>query len=291
MIRLRHILHPVGSARSLYRRARDSASRHFYTWIAEREYSKIPRGQRDNCWCGGQLRLFKWHASYATCAECGCYVDRNPPLPETLNEVYSLDRYWRLRQKMKQHAPIETRGEIFKSEGRVNYWLSLIERYGPPSGRAIEVGCSPGVLLVELQKRGYECIGVEPDAKVAKWIQDNMMVEVRAGLFPDIELPSCNLFLAFDVIEHSYDPLAFLRGVAELLRPDGIAILQTPIDRYQCSERPFGNMFERVFDDLEHQFIFVEKAIQRLTAAAGFRVLAQDQWRVAHEVVVLGRTG
>ncbi len=287
MIRLRHVLHPVRSTQSLYRRAWGYAS----SRMAARKFRDIRRGQRERCWCGGPLLPFKWHPSYGVCVECGCYVNRRPPAAEELGRLYSFDLYWHTRQQLKGHGTIEQRPGIDRSDGRMEYWLRLIGRYAPSAGRVVEVGCAHGVLLAELKGRGHQCIGLEPDERTAEWTKQNMDLDVRTGFFPGVDLPECDLFLAFDVIEHAYDPLAFLRGVGEVLDLGGVAILQTPIDRYQCFDRPFGSMFEKVFDDLEHQFVFVDKAIQRLTTAAGFRVLAQDQWRVAHEVVVLGRTG
>ena len=229
---------------------------------------------------------FEWHANYGTCADCGCYVDLYPPLPEALEQVYSLDRYWRVRQRMKGYLPIEARGEQYKFEGRVDYWLSLVERYGPRGGCAIEVGCTPGVLLNELRKLGYECIGVEVDEKVAEWIRCNAGVEVRSGLFPDVKLPPCDLFMAFDVAEHSPDPLAFWNGFARLLRPGGVAILQTPVERYDY-KHPFKTRPD-FFDDVEHLFLLTDKAVRRLTDCACLELVAlEDAFQSLGQVCVL----
>lgn len=289
MIRLRHILHPIRSAKSLCRRVHSHASTYFYKRIGEREFGNIARGQRDKCWCSGELLPFKWHNSYGVCAECGCYVNRRPPLPEELQRLYSLDLYWHTRQKLKGYPTIEQRPVNDRADGRVQCWLELIERYGPARGRVVEVGCAHGVLLAELKSRNYDCLGVEPDEQTAEWTRQKTGLDIRAGFFPGVPLPRCDLFLAFDVIEHVSDPLAFLQGAGQLLPPGGVAILQTPIDRHARSAPPFGEMFEKVFDDIEHQFVFVDKSMQRLGRQAGFRVLAQTAWCVAHEIVVFER--
>src|SRR5581483_4218786 len=128
MIHLRHILHPIQSARSLYRRV-------VVQRIAEHHARSIRRGQQERCWCGGELLPFKWHVSYGVCAECGCYVNQCPPLPEELKRIYSFETYWHTRQKMRGFPAIEHRSVNDRSDGRVDYWLGLIERYGPSSGR------------------------------------------------------------------------------------------------------------------------------------------------------------
>lgn len=282
MIRLHHIIHPIQSFKSLYSRL----STGIYKRYAERQFLKIPRGQRNSCWCGGALQQFKWHQSYGVCAKCGCYVNRRPPLPEELKRLYSYKVYWHTIQRLKGHPTIEHRSMNDRSDGRVDYWLGLIERYGPSVGQVVEVGCAHGVLLAELKARGYDCIGVEPDELTAEWTRQNMGIDVRPAFFPDVELPKCDLFLAFDVIEHSPVPETFAKGVAQLLNPGGVAIIQTPIDRHDY-QPAFGNMFDKVFDDLEHLYIFTTESIHRLSDVAGLLLIAEDRWRLAHEIVVL----
>ena len=284
MICLRHILHPIHSVRSLYLRI----NTHFYKCLAERQFRNIRRWRCDRCWCGGELLPFKWQPSYGVCAECGCYVNRRPPFPEELKRIYSFDLYWHKRAQLKGHPTIECRAANDRSDGRVQYWLDLIERCCKSVGWVVEVGCGSGVLLAELKTRGYKCIGVEPDEKTADWASENMKLDVRQGFFPNVDLPKCDLFLAFDVIEHSPDPKSFMMGVAELLNPGGIAIMQMPIDRYDY-QPPFGEMFDAVFDDLEHLYIFTTESINRLQDIAGLLTIAEERWRLAHEIVILSK--
>jgi SAM-dependent methyltransferase len=274
MIRLRHFLHPLKSTNSLYRRMQASASNRVTHWIMDREYRGITRTVREKCWCGGELQPFKWHASYGVCAKCGCYVNRRPPLPEALKEVYTFRRYWRVRQKMKGHPQIEQRAEMYKSDGRLDYWLSLVDRFAPTNGRVIEIGCSPGVLLAEMRRRNYECIGVEPDEETAAWIERKEGVEVRTGFFPGVSLPPCDLFMAFDVAEHVPDPPRFWKGISDLLAPSGIAILQTPVECHDY-DHPFKERPEW-FDDLEHLFLFTDRAVRKLAASANLELVALE---------------
>jgi SAM-dependent methyltransferase len=78
------------------------------------------------------------------------------------------------------------------------------------------------------------------------------------------------MFLAFDVAEHAHDPLAFWSEISRLLRPGGVAILQTPVER-----RDYQNPFKErqdFFDDMEHLFLYTETSVERLTASAGLRL-------------------
>ena len=289
-IRLRHVLHPARSARSLYRLSSASVKR----WAAQRAIrrmsAKIPRGRRDTCWCGGTLTGFAAHPSYGVCVECSCYVNRVPPLPEALRDVYSLDNYWHARQRTKGYPTIEARAESYRSDGRLDYWLSLVGHHGPRKGTVVEVGCSPGVLLAELKRQGYDCVGVEPDESVAAWITGHTTVAVRAGLFPGLELPRCDLFLAFDVAEHTHDPLAFWSEISRLLRPGGVAILQTPVER--CDYRNPFKQRPDFFDDVEHLFLYTDISVEKLTASAGMRLTSlEDAIGTLGQICVCSKTG
>lgn len=245
----------------------------------------VTRERRDQCWCGGNLKHFNWHKSYGICAECGTYVNRVPPAQKDLTRFYSLQNYWRARQRLKRFPTIENRGALYKSDGRVKHWLGLIEKYAPKSGTVIEVGCAPGILLQELSARNYDCIGVEINDTVAEWMRRETGINIQAGFFPGVDLPLCNVFLAFDVLEHSPCPVEFLQQAARLLLPNGVAIIQTAIDRYDY-QPPFGPRFD-IFDDLEHLFLFTDDAIKRLAAEAGLEIVSlQERPWLAGEVCV-----
>jgi len=277
MIEMRHFLHPVRSARGLYRRgqgAYDQRMVAYYKTLSNRIVSKMARGTVSSCWCGGALKPLGSNAEYSACKECGCYVNVRPPLPEALKEFYSLDGYWRIAQKAYKTPPIERRGELYRSDGRLNYWLELVDRYAPKPCKAIEIGCAPGILLSELSGRGYECVGVEPHDSTAQWIRENVHVKVLEGIFPGVQLPKCDLFLSFDVAEHTPTPLGFWEGIADVLNPGGIAILQTPIERTDY-ENPFKGRPD-FFDGIQHLYLYSDKSVKKLTQMANLELLALE---------------
>ena len=282
-IRARHVLHPWRSFQSLYR----IGAALLYRKFSKDPFADVLRRNQNLCWCGGQLEPISWHDRYGVCAQCGSYVNMYPPVKEALSQLYSMGEYWHARQRRKGHPPIEGRQVNDLKDGRVAYWLDLINRFSVRHGLAVEVGCGSGVLLTELQRKGYKCTGVEPDARTAEWIRDKTGLDIRSGFFPEVEVPICDLFLAFDVIEHSPDPIGFMDGISKVLAPDGIAIIQTPIERYGYKP-PFGEKFGHAFDDVEHLFLFSDKAIRMLAAKADLEVVsASERLALHHETCVL----
>jgi len=267
MIKARHVRHPVRSAKALGARIQRAVA----TRRTAQFERTVPREAREDCWCGGKLLPFRWHASYGVCSECGCYVNRRPPKADALSGLYSLDDYWQHRQVSKGIPPIERRGDLYRKDGRLAYWLDLVKRYGPRSGRVIEVGCAPGVLLAELGRLGYECIGVEASESVVAWLRKTQNLDVRTGVFPGVEIPSCDLLLAFDVAEHTPSPASFWAEIGRLLRPGGIAIVQTPIE-CQDYDHPFKTRPDW-FDDVEHLFLYTDKSVRRLAGLGRLEIL------------------
>jgi SAM-dependent methyltransferase len=259
--------------------------RTFFRARENRRVRDLPRGSRHACWCGGKLTPFEWHASYGVCVSCGTYVNRRPPLVASVTDLYSLSGYWRIRQTSKGFPAIESRAELYRLDGRLAQWLSLIHAYHSEPCELIEVGCAPGVLLVQLAERGYRCLGVEANEDTARWLRSTTGLDIRSGIFPGLDLPRCDLFLALDVVEHSDDPVRFMAEAHRLLRPGGIAIVQAPIDRYDLAP-PFGDRCD-VFDDVEHLFIFTDRAMHLLAERVGFEVLnTSERVFLAGEIVI-----
>ncbi len=275
---------PFNRLTSFVKSLRNRLSSGVYRPMVQRRLRRIPRGYRDKCWCGGMLLPLMWHKDYGVCSRCGCYVNKRPP--SEFKDLYSLKFYWRYVQRYHGYPAIESRVKEYKRDGRLSFWLGLIAKYGPLQGTVVEVGCAPGVLLAELKARGYKCVGVEPDADTACWIKEVMNVEVKSGFFPDVDLPRCDLFLAFDVMEHVPDPLRFVEGISKLLNPGGVTIIQTPVERYGY-EPPFGEKFNDAFNEFEHLFLFTNKAMEMLACHSGLEVVTLNErlW-LHHEICV-----
>jgi SAM-dependent methyltransferase len=96
--------------------------------------------------------------------------------------------------------------------------------------RAADVGAGYGLFLQELAATApdWELTAIEPDPRLAAvcrehgFATDERWVEQIA----DGEL-AADLVTAFEVIEHVYDPSAFLSACRRLLKPGGVALVTT----------------------------------------------------------------
>lgn len=256
--------------------------------LVARRLRALERETRAECWCGGTLQHSMLHRSYGVCEQCGAYVNSRPPVQTALAELYSLDFYWRRKQRADGMPRIEERPARDWADGRIERWLRLVEQHARPiGGSAIEIGCAHAAFLAALSVRGWRCTGVEIDPDVAAYAAAKTGLDIRAGTFPDIDLPQCDLFLAFDVLEHVYAPDRFMAAAARILTEGGTAIIQAPIVRGD-EAIPFGDRFRDAFDGVEHLFVFTDPSIELLARRCNLEIVDASEalWPIG-EIVVL----
>jgi SAM-dependent methyltransferase len=97
-------------------------------------------------------------------------------------------------------------------------------------GKLLDVGCGDGRFLNEMRVNGWNCSGVEVDAKAVEQARKKYGLDVRLGFLADAAYPD-NTFDAITlrhVIEHIPDPIAMLRECKRILRPRGRIVVVTP---------------------------------------------------------------
>ena len=115
------------------------------------------------------------------------------------------------------------------AEGLKRPWLDGV--------RVLDVGCGGGLLSEPLARQGAYVTGIDaraPHIEVARSHHDKhekLHLVYQAQSLKDyaqcVEPESFDLIVAFEVIEHTTDPFAFLKQVNTLLKPGGLFVLST----------------------------------------------------------------
>lgn len=106
---------------------------------------------------------------------------------------------------------------------------NVIRRYARPGMRAADLGAGPGAMAARLHSLDLDVFAVDRDASgfaadLPHLSLDFNQPDFAAQLGPG----SFALVTAIEVIEHVESPIGFLRNIARLLTPDGVAVLTTP---------------------------------------------------------------
>ena len=117
------------------------------------------------------------------------------------------------------------------------YWWSnrfyarLVRRYGPASGRALEVGCGLGHLLGWLVDR-YQLFGTD----INHWALSQALRNIPQGNFALLSAEDLGAFpadsfqtvIAKHVMEHLPNPERAIAEIGRVLAPGGLLLLATP---------------------------------------------------------------
>jgi len=141
----------------------------------------------------------------------------------------------------------------------------------PPKVRVLDIGSGFGETLAYHLNRGCDAYGVEMDENV-RAATEKFHFKVHIGPFD----PNCYASGFFDwvtmqqVIEHVEDPVETLRGVAQVLRPGGGAVLSTP-NANGWGARVFGRRWIN-WHVPYHCHFFSGESMQLVAQEAGLQV-------------------
>ena len=96
-----------------------------------------------------------------------------------------------------------------------------------PGRKILDIGCATGQFLEVASEVGFDAFGVEP-TEYAAGVARRRGLNVHHGFVSD--LPSCEYDVVHSnhVLEHIPDPVAFMKDVARVLKPGGIACIEVP---------------------------------------------------------------
>lgn len=156
-------------------------------------------------------------------------------------------------------------------------WLERVigycQRYGVPRGTLVEVGPGFGTFASVATASGQfqRVLVIEPTPEMAAACRQRG-VEVVARRVEDVsdEITGADVLVAFEVIEHLFDPRRFIIQCARLLRPGGLLVVSCPngegFDIAMLGARALAV-------DAEHVNLFNPESLSDLLRRTGFDVL------------------
>ena len=232
------------------------------------------------CWCGN-LELVPFASGYLRCARCETLVCGQMPGPELVHvvdadtEFYGRE-YWFSHQERDLGFPnILARARTDLGE-RCLHWLRAVLRHKLPPGQVLDLGSGPGSFVATLRWAGFDATGLELSPWVVQFIRETFEVPVLQGPIEEqrIEPASLDVIALMDVLEHFRDPVSTMRRCLDLLKPDGILLIQTPC---YAEGRTYDEMiaqrdrFVEIMKPTEHLHLFSCRSVREL-----FRGLEAD---------------
>ena len=149
--------------------------------------------------------------------------------------------------------------------------LSHVNRLKPAKGRLLDVGTAAGAFLRTARDDGWEAMGIEPNRWLARWGRDEYGVPIQVGSIDDVSTPDghFDVVTLWDVIEHTPDPLHVLRRTRQLLKDDGLLVVNFP-DIGSWIARAMGRSWP--FLTSVHLYYFTRDTMRATLQTAGFEI-------------------
>jgi SAM-dependent methyltransferase len=147
------------------------------------------------------------------------------------------------------------------------------------------VGCGAGFLLESALETGFDPVGIELSPVAIEMAQPTVRERITCGDVNTLlatEARQFDVVTAFDIIEHTFDPAAFLDDIGRVLAPGGLLVITTPDTGHWL--RPLMRSRWPMLQPDQHTFLFSRTAMGSLLVARGYDPLVIE---TAHKVLTI----
>ena len=184
-------------------------------------------------------------------------------------------------EQYRDEFSADSEGERKKSEEHFHIYKELNDRQFnlfksklTSQTKYLEIGCAHGGIVSRVNDFGVnECHVVEPNIKDSNFVKyKNPNAIVHNSTFDDVKLQEdyFDIIVAFDVVEHLYNPKDFLKKCFDLLNKNGILVIAIPnhndvlLTKYDCKK------YKEFYYHKAHINYFTKHSIVNLCQSVGF---------------------
>lgn len=203
------------------------------------------------------------------CRGCGLVFVTPRVAAADIAAVYG-ETYWR-SPRARDFGFADYRADAPLWERTYRLRVKGLRGFAEPPGRVLDVGCAAGHFLAVMREQGFDVHGVELSGEMAAEAGRRLGAErVHVGTLEQAPFPERHFDVVsfWDVVEHLPQPIRALRRARELLKEDGLLVVET-----QNVESAFARLMGRRwhhFKQVEHLWHFSPATVARLLDAAGF---------------------
>ncbi len=204
------------------------------------------------------------------CGECGLLRLDPQPGPDELR-LYYPDSYWFAPEPTAAGRLEEAyRRLVLRDHVR---FVARAMHESAVRGPLLDVGCGGGLFLGMMRERGFPVLGLDFSREAAATAWHKQQAPAVCASLEDAPFrpESIAAITMFHVVEHLYDPRAYLQAAHRLLIPGGRLVVQVPnAASWQC--RLLGRSWNGM-DVPRHLFDYRDRDLEGLLQAAGFEVM------------------
>lgn len=221
------------------------------------------------------------------CAQCRLIRLYPRPDPRELQQYYPED-YW--------YAPggdaADTLAESWRKfvlRDHVRFVRKAMDGL-PENGKVLDVGCGGGLFLREMNLAPERAFGLDFSVNAAgvAWSTNGVPVACGALTSAPFRPGSFSLITMFHVLEHLYDPIAYVQEAHNLLEEGGRLVVQVP-NAHSWQFLMFGESWNGL-DIPRHLIDFKESDLLSLLEHCGFEVVRRKHFSLRDNPAGLATT-
>jgi 2-polyprenyl-3-methyl-5-hydroxy-6-metoxy-1,4-benzoquinol methylase len=243
------------------------------------------------CWCGN-TEYESFGPEYGRCLKCNTLVLAKHTPNEKLKVVddetdFYGKQYWLGHQEDSFGYPdIVARSRDDLTERNL-HWLKTLLKYKLPPSSVLEIGCAHGSFVALMNEAGFQSSGVEMSPWVVDYGRKTFGINVEVGPIQNLNIvkQSLDVIILMDVLEHFPDPISVMSHCLDLLKEDGVLLIQTPefnkdyhFEDLIESKSPF---LEQLKPE-EHLYLFGKESVSLLFKQLGVEFVSFEPAIFAH---------
>lgn len=200
-------------------------------------------------------------ATYYVSKQIGLIFQGEPPSVEKMQSYAEKEYSTGVYQKYVDAAPLKK--EMFRK--RISPIQQRIK-----GGRLLDVGCSSGFFLETALESGFDAFGIEFSKEAIAQAKPEIQKRITCADVNEWvreKKQTFDVIVAFDLIEHTQDPLLFLQNLKKMLSPNGWIVISTPDIGHFL--RYLMRSHWPMLQPLQHTYLFSKKAMLKAFEMTG----------------------
>ena len=202
------------------------------------------------------------------CRECTTKFTNPRPHKENLSKYYESSEY--LSHTANKQGPL---GKFYNVLRIINIHnkYKLLNQY-TTKGKVLDIGCGTGEFLHYLDKKGWECQGIEPNEAARKYAKETYQLPIEdENILKKLPAKHFDLITLWHVLEHIPEINDRLLDINRILKDDGTIFLALP--NPASWDAISYNSYWAGYDVPRHLYHFSQTAVHFLAQQNGWKII------------------